>query len=393
VFSDLPANLAAFCRTLNRAYNFHVGPRELHDAARALEFASIGDETGVRHALRPVLCSSFDNTQVFDRAFRAFFLGDASVAVEETKPPRRQWNSDASRRVPAPARPPATRPDAKPFEDDADIAVPMSGRDEADADAEDTLMRERYSRLEGTGTAPAAAPADTDWKEAARTFVRQLETGRSRRWRPARRGSRFDLRRTLRTSLHTAGDVVQPRWRARTRRRPRFVVLIDGSRSMSVSAETALETAIALTAVTPAVETFAFSTTLHRITPEVRQAAAGAPPQWPVLGHAWGGGTNIGDCLDTFVREAGQRLLSPHTVVIIASDGLDTGAPDALRQAMSALRQRTAAVIWLNPLLESPHYEPSALGMRTARPYITTFTWTGQPVDLATLGRLVRLRR
>jgi uncharacterized protein len=42
-------------------------------------------------------------------------------------------------------------------------------------------------------------------------------------------------------------------------------------------------------------------------------------------------------------------------------------------------------VVWLNPLLETPWYEPSARGMLAARPYVTTFTSSG---DLAAFGRL-----
>jgi uncharacterized protein with von Willebrand factor type A (vWA) domain len=56
-FASLPANLAAFCRVLNRDYHYRIGPRELQDAARALEVVPIGSERAVRDTLRPVLAS------------------------------------------------------------------------------------------------------------------------------------------------------------------------------------------------------------------------------------------------------------------------------------------------------------------------------------------------
>jgi uncharacterized protein with von Willebrand factor type A (vWA) domain len=85
-------------------------------------------------------------------------------------------------------------------------------------------------------------------------------------------------------------------------------------------------------------------------------------------------------------------MVSRDTVVIIASDGLDVGSPDLLCDAMRELRRRSAGVVWLNPLLETEGYEPTAAGMMAARPYITTFASIRDHTGLARLSRLVRLR-
>ena len=77
---------------------------------------------------------------------------------------------------------------------------------------------------------------------------------------------------------------------------------------------------------------------------------------------------------------------------MIASDGLDVGEPDMLRDAMRELHRRSAGVVWLNPLLETPGYEPTARGMRAARPYVTTFTSVTDASGLARLSRTVRIR-
>jgi uncharacterized protein with von Willebrand factor type A (vWA) domain len=74
------------------------------------------------------------------------------------------------------------------------------------------------------------------------------------------------------------------------------------------------------------------------------------------------------------------------------SDGLDVGAPDTLRDAMRDLHRRSAGVVWLNPLLDTEGYEPTAAGMRAARPFVTTFTSVNDQAGLARLSRLVRLR-
>jgi uncharacterized protein with von Willebrand factor type A (vWA) domain len=77
---------------------------------------------------------------------------------------------------------------------------------------------------------------------------------------------------------------------------------------------------------------------------------------------------------------------------MIASDGLDVGEPETLRDAMSELHRRSAGLVWLNPLLETPGYEPTARGMSAARPYVTTFASVSDVESFARLSRLVRVR-
>jgi hypothetical protein len=239
---------------------------------------------------------------------------------------------------------------------------------------------------------PELPGVERAWRDAARSFVRRLHLGMSRRWRSASRGRRFDLRRTLRAAVQTGGEALSPRWLRRPRRAPRFVLLVDGSRSMSAHARTALQMAIAMATATKRIEVFTFSTGLERVTDDVRRAAAGEVRRLDHLHDAWGGGTSIGACFHDFLRLFGERMVGRDTVVIIASDGLDVGAPDRLRDAMRELHRRSAGVVWLNPLLETEGYEPTASGMRAARPYVTTFTSINDASGLVHLSRTVRLR-
>ena len=92
------------------------------------------------------------------------------------------------------------------------------------------------------------------------------------------------------------------------------------------------------------------------------------------------------------MRRFGERLLRRETIVIIASDGLDVGDTEILRQVMRDIHRRAAGVVWLNPLLDTPGYQPTAGGMRAARPYVGTFSSVGSAEQLARLARVVRLR-
>ena len=73
-FASLPENLAAFCQALRLQHGFHIGPGELHDAARALDLVDLASERTVRHTLRPILTGTLDDVTVFDAAFTRFFF-------------------------------------------------------------------------------------------------------------------------------------------------------------------------------------------------------------------------------------------------------------------------------------------------------------------------------
>ena len=395
-FGTLPDNLVAFGGFLRQRHAFRIGPREIHDAARALEIVDLFDERTIRNALRPILSGTLREATLFDRAFTEFFFpGPPGVPQSNLPLPRSQVDSHVDGVETTVKQPPATEDPSgedQPGVDSGPIA-PLESRD-ADTAVPALTLRSSYSPLDADASeSPELTGADDRWREAARSFVRRLHLGLTRRWRPSSKGRRFDLRRTLRASLQTGGEALTPRWLRRPRRTPRVVLLIDGSRSMSEYAPTALQLAVAIATSTLRVEVFTFSTALQRVTADVRRAAAGETRRLERLHHAWAGGTSIGACLADFLKRFGDRMVGRDTVVMIASDGLDVGGPDLLRDTMRDLHRRSAGVVWLNPLLDTPGYEPTARGMRAARPYVSTFACVSDAAALAGLARIVRLRR
>jgi uncharacterized protein with von Willebrand factor type A (vWA) domain len=87
----------------------------------------------------------------------------------------------------------------------------------------------------------------------------------------------------------------------------------------------------------------------------------------------WAGGTRIGEVLKTFNFDWGRRVLGRGAVVLIISDGWDRGEPALLKREMARLHRSCSRLIWLNPLLGSPEYEPLTRGMQTALPNIDDF--------------------
>ncbi|HVB34880.1 MAG TPA: VWA domain-containing protein [Patescibacteria group bacterium] len=396
-FGSLPSNLIGFGDFLRREYKFQIGSGELHDTARALELVDLANEIRVRDALRPILSRTLEDAAVFDHAFTTFFFPPPKGVTQEGLGPLRLGVGPETalheKRVEAG---PQAAPDEAEEEEGAKVAgetfTPLAESEPGAAPA--LLARTSYSPLEAESArgAPVLRRAEPAWRDAARVLVRRLHLGLSRRWRSAARGPRFDLRRTLRASLQTGGEAITARWLRRPRRAPRFVLLIDGSRSMGPYTQTALEVAAAMASATMRLEVFTFSTALQRVTNDVRRSAAGEARRLEHLRHAWAGGTSIGPCLREFLRRFGERTMGRATVVMIVSDGLDVGEPGVLRDAMRELHQRSAGLVWLNPLLETAGYEPTASGMRAARPYITTFASANDVEGFARLSRLVRVR-
>jgi hypothetical protein len=97
--------------------------------------------------------------------------------------------------------------------------------------------------------------------------------------------------------------------------------------------------------------------------------------------------TRIGESLHTFVNDYGNKLIDSKTIVIILSDGWDTGHINTLTQSMHVIHNKAKKVIWLNPLAGYSAYRPEVAGMKAAMPYIDVFA----PVyNIESLRRLVR---
>jgi uncharacterized protein len=66
-------------------------------------------------------------------------------------------------------------------------------------------------------------------------------------------------------------------------------------------------------------------------------------------------------------------VLKRRAIVVIVSDGYDTGPPERLAAELAALRRRARRVVWLNPMLGWQGYQPVARGMMAALPHLDLF--------------------
>jgi hypothetical protein len=110
-------------------------------------------------------------------------------------------------------------------------------------------------------------------------------------------------------------------------------------------------------------DVFAFGTGLTDLTPAFRLADTDAMLQR--ASHAitdYAGGTRMGDSLAQLRLHHARRLVGRRTLVLLISDGLDTGAPEVLEQELGWLRRHCGRLLWLNPLLRFDGYAPTARG-------------------------------
>src|SRR5438094_314167 len=202
-------------------------------------------------------------------------------------------------------------------------------------------------------------------------IARRLARRISRRRRPSARRGRIDLRRTLRANL-TRDELIDLRYRRRKRKKVRLVLLCDVSGSMDLYSRFLLQFLFALQSAFSRVETFTFSVRLTRVTDYLRARSYREVLRRLTAVKDWSGGTKIGESLAEFNR-GWPSLVDRRTIVIVLSDGWDTGDPDVLATELLRIKRRAGRVIWLNPLLGNPSYEPLTRGMAAALPLIDRF--------------------
>jgi uncharacterized protein len=359
---DLVEKLVRFCRAL-REQGLSVTTGHANEAARALSAIGLGSPQTIHLALRCVLCQRPEEFPVFDELFSTLFALPA---------PGRRPKGPESRSSTQLRKPPA-REEAPPS---------LAAWTRSLGQAPETDEEEEPQEV--PGASPEAATAQKDFssfsadeleeiERMAARLARKLAARPSRRWKAARKGPRVDLRRTIRRSIPLGAEVAQLVRRQKKPRRTRIVALCDVSGSMDLYSRFLLQFLYALQGSVARVESFVFSTRLQRVTGALRERPFGAAlRQLSRSVDDWSGGTRIGECLAAFARDF-DRLLDKRTVLLILSDGWDTGEPALLSEAMESLRRQCRRLIWLNPLLGSPGYEPATVGMLAALPHVSVF--------------------
>ena len=196
----------------------------------------------------------------------------------------------------------------------------------------------------------------------------------SRREKARRRGRRLDFRRVIHSSVQTGGTPIRLAFRRRRDKPVRLVALLDVSGSMSPYSTFFVRFLKSILDSFREADAFVFHTRLVHIGPALGERnTERAIERLSLLAQGWAGGTRIGESLAAFNRSYAASVLNRRSVVIVVSDGYDTGPPEQLAREMAALRRRARRIVWLNPMLGWRGYEPVARGMAAALPHVDLF--------------------
>lgn len=209
--------------------------------------------------------------------------------------------------------------------------------------------------------------------ELAEKLIREMSL-RIRRIRQRAKNGTIDLGASIRKNIQRGGTILSLTRTNRKKQQYRLLVLLDVSGSMDKYSFYLLKFLWALKTHFKQIEVFAFSTRLVRITDDLSDKnLASALYKVSQSSDHWSGGTQIGGCLAQFNEHYARRFLHGSTLTLILSDGLDTGEPKVLEEAIQKIKLRSRKLIWLNPLKGMQGYEPIQRGMQAALPALNHF--------------------
>ncbi len=235
-----------------------------------------------------------------------------------------------------------------------------------------------YSAFETIAKKDFSAFINTEQKELLqiiRLIAQRMANKHSRRYRRSKSSRHIDIKNTIRKSIKNGIEINQFLFKEQQKRKVNLILICDVSKSMELYSQFLIQFMYNFQQVVSKLYTFVFSTQLVSLSRILRDSnyekvLNNLSEQIPY----WSGGTRIGESLHTFRTNYGQNLLNKDSIVIIMSDGWDTGDTDLLKDAMKFIHKKSDRVIWINPLAGNPGYQPTTKGMATAMPYIDVFT-------------------
>ncbi len=353
--SPLQEHLRRFAAYL-REEGLVTGIQEFLDVLIATATLGTPSEQNIKHITRTLFCNSKEDNERFDVLFDNFWKGDSKrfrtqMAVSSRMRKKQQptsliWmgHSGAS-----------------------DQSKTKESKEVTGANAEERLRRTDFSKLTEVESEALERVAQKLWRE--------MNTRLSRRFKDQKNAGQINLRRTIRKNISSGGNMWKLAFKSKKPRKPRLVVLLDVSGSMDKYSFYLLRFIYAIQESFEQVESFLFSTQLNYISDVLkRNQLPKSLEELTERTRGWSSGTTIGNCFREFNQRYAKYALSRQSVVLIMSDGLDTGEAGQLSEELKVISQRARKLIWLNPLKGTKDYQPLAKGMRSALPLIDVFS-------------------
>lgn len=349
----LADNIAGFGRALRRA-GLRVDSARIALAQEAAQLVGVDRKADLGAALEAVLVSREPERGVFRELFDAWFR-DPEIAHKLLA----QMLPSSEGRAPASKRRPRVSEALAPHKRFG--GTPRPPDKEVDFDA--AMTASDLARLKHADFNALSATEFHLVERLARDIALPVPEIEMRRMRPGLRGPRLHWARSLRQAARTGGELLVLKRMQRVRQPLPLLVLVDVSGSMERYARLLLAFLHAATRAHRRRDVFAFGTELTDLTPAFRLGDTDAMLAAASAAIAdYAGGTRLGESLATLRRQHARRLVGRRSLVLVISDGLDTGEPEELARELDWLTHRCRRLLWLNPLLRFEGYAPLARG-------------------------------
>jgi len=365
--TSLSKNIVQFCRFL-RQKGFGVTIEEESLSLQALQIIDYNNNDIFRQTLKATLCHNKSQLDEFDDLFHEYWKELEKAVDAKTKECPKNKTA---------------------FQQQASYkALKKWLHGNRNKETEETAT---YSTQENLSKRDFSTIPEDEVDELMQTIkfiAKRLAAKKNRRYEFSSKTEMPDLRKTLRKNLRRGGELLDIIHRRPKRNRLKLILLCDVSRSMELYSAFLIQFMYAFQQVYRRMETFVFSTSLKRVTWLLKQKNfSEAMQKLGTENNGWSGGTRIGESLDVFIKEYGKKLIDSKTIVVILSDGWDTGNIDLIKTNMEFIHAKSKKLIWLNPLAGFEDYKPHVSAMKAALPFIDVFASVHNVESLKRLGR------
>lgn len=351
-FKERLIDFTMYCRERQ----FVLGPQETRDAFEISERGYFLDPKLFQYSLKAIYCKRKEHFDRFDEMFNRFWSRYFEEKLEQRKSVLKQ----------------------KKKESETETIIFLGAKfnkpqQEKKEEAKQTKGANENIRLRQTDFSKVEVTDKERLEELAEELFHQMSMRFKRRQENANKGI-IDIRRTIRKSVPKGGWMLDLSYKKKRKEKRKVVFILDVSGSMDTYSFYLLKYILVLKKYFKELEFFTFSTELTHITPMLRENNEKEIVKKIGKGvHSWSSGTKIGESLTEFLSVYGSKFLSQKHIVVILSDGLETGNVTQLKEAVQTIHRKCKTLVWLNPLKGMKDYQPIQKGMVNVMPHLDAF--------------------
>tara|TARA_B110000090_G_scaffold207577_1_gene259339 strand:+ start:18293 stop:19426 length:1134 start_codon:yes stop_codon:yes gene_type:complete len=351
-FKERLIDFTMYCRERQ----FVLGPQETQDAFVIAKNGYVLERKLFQYSLKAIFCKRKEHFDRFDEMFDRFWSRFYEEKLEQRKKQIKLIKNE---------------PDtATVIFLGAKFNVPKK---EKEIEAKQTKGANESIRLRMTDFSKVDVSDKKYLEELALELFHQMSMRFKRRLENSNKG-KVNIRRTIRQSIGKGGLPLDLAFKKKRKEKRKVVFILDISGSMDTYSYYLLRYVMILKKYFKSLEFFTFSTKLTHVTPLLRQNnEQEVLKQISVNVNSWSSGTKIGESLTEFLSSYGNRFLSQKHVVVVLSDGLETGSVTVLKEAVKTIRRKCKTLVWLNPLKGMKNYQPIQKGIINVMPHLDAF--------------------